>query len=177
MKEIHDIRKYLEIHREIRKEINSKMSFIPFATISLTFIMTCFHIAHYVSIGGKDQQDIFETWLEYIVIIIANLLMILILSSLPDDNETYLAIITMINQHDLHPASLEAQVKNNSLINYISSLQQNNIQHKAWNMFVINKSFLLSFFGSLITFCVMLIQLYESSLANDSKSQNKTNIA
>jgi hypothetical protein len=169
----------VKTHRKIRIGINSLMGFIPFFNCSLTFLNSIAHFTNYLAKNGKEDENDFPIWHAYLSMVILNIFMVAFLGFFtPTDNDWYLEItqwiikedelirliydkrISRIDGHlDCHSDCLVNQEKN-MLLNYLSILIASPIQHNAFNMFLIDNKFLLSFMSCLIPFCVMFIQLF-----------------
>jgi len=152
---------FVQVHRKTREGINETMGFIPFATLSLTFIYCCFHITFIVTTKKARSWYEWYNFCEFLVVVLINFILSLILGMQENDNDNYVKIMFWLNQKG---TTMEYNPNLNQekllLSGLLQSLHNDVIQHSAWNMFLINKNFLLTFIGSLIPFCVMLIQTF-----------------
>jgi len=154
-------------HRELREEINTTMGIIPTVNISFAFLHT---IIHFTSITTKKMNLASNLlhWINYSFVLTINMFMVIVLGLIPTDNQTYLKIIAWLTEADnksydfvSHHASLN--LERIITINYLHLLINNPIQHNACDIFLIDKRFLLIFISSLIPFCVMFIQMYQTN--------------
>jgi hypothetical protein len=165
---INYVTEYVQVHRNIREGINRTLGFIPFATLSLTFIYCCFHITFIVTGNSDKNWHQWYNFCEFVISVFINMSMVMILGMQDNDNDSYVKILFWLNQkktsYEYDQNLSQAKLL---LSNLIQSLHNNVIQHDAWGMFLIDKKFLLVFLGSLIPFCVMIIQFYQTNSDNN----------
>jgi len=142
------------------------MGIMPLFGITMIFFYTILHFTNFIVNHGKVLADL-GYWMDYCLTMFTNMLMSIILGLLSTDSELYLKIITWItdsenNQNLLFQSSAYYNQEKSDLLNYLQALTNNPIQHNACDMFLIDRKFLLSFIGTLIPFCVMLIQMYQA---------------
>jgi hypothetical protein len=156
------MRKLFETHFSIIEDINSLFGIIPFMSIALFFNHTCFHVSiHFIEVAEPARKVAF--WMVFLTIASVNLVMMLTLGLITPDRDYYLKIMNWVYKHEsLHQDSFLNQEKV-LFINFISHLNVNSAQHNAWNMFFINRRFILAFLGSLIPSCVMITQSFQSN--------------
>ena len=158
--------KMLTCHQQIRKQINESMGIFPFLTISGIFLNICLRMTLFVTNDIKTNYMI-ATSADFIVLIFFNLLMIVILSLIPNENNIFSEIILLLkknaNSMAFHPFDKE---QNNLFIEKTILFKLVHCpcyaQHNAWEMFDISKSFILSFVAAVTTFSVMIIQIKQS---------------
>ena len=161
------INKMLTCYQEIRKQINESMGIFPFLTISGIFMNICLRVTLFVTVDNKTIY-LFVNSADFIILAFFNLLMVIILSLIPNENNFFSELISSLKK------------KTKSIISFCSfDKMQNNLfiektilfksiycpyyaQHNAWEMFCINKGFILSFVAAVTTFSVMLIQIKQS---------------
>ena len=160
------INKMMEYHQEIRRQINESIGIFPFLTIVSVFLNICFRVTIFVTVKIKSNY-IFATSADFIILIFFNLLMIVILSSIPNEKDIFSEIILSIKKKTKSMAFYSFDQKQNNLFDQKTILFKLihcpcYAQHNAWEMFCINKNFILSFIAAVTTFSVMLIQIKQN---------------
>jgi len=163
---IRSAKSWVENRREMRDKINSLMGFIPVITLSITFLYSIIYLTYFANI--KSASVDFSSFSTYLIMLIINLFMSLVLGLINQDNHLYLNLIDWSSQDNLKQilfsktAEIHLNKEKVALINYLNSLIDNPIQHNACKFFIIDRKFLLNFIQTLITFCVMFIQMYQT---------------
>ena len=158
--------KILTRHQEIRKQINDLMGIFPFLTISGIFLNACLRLTLFATINTKTSY-LFINSADFITLAFFNLFMIIILSFIPSENNIFSELISSLKKaNSMIGIYSFNHVQNNLLIEKIILFKLIHCpcyaQHNAWEMFCINKTFILSFIAAVTTFSVMLIQIKQS---------------
>ena len=154
-------------HLEIRKQINESMGIFPFLTISGIFLNTCLRVTLFVTVDTKTNY-LFANSADFITLAFFNLFMVIILSLIPNENNIFSELISSFKEKTKLMINLKSfeQIHNNLLIEKTILFKLIHCpfyaQHNAWEMFCINKTFILSFIAAVTAFSVMLIQIKQS---------------
>jgi len=165
------VNKMVKSHRQIREEINSLLGFIPLITLSLTFLFSITHFTILINEKYSSEDGDIYLWVEYCVLLGINILMTITLGQFLADNHLYLKIIEWISHQIKKEQTVLSRNKVEQVqlddsrqvcILYLNSLINNPIQHNACDILIIDRKFLMHFIASLIPFCVMSIQMYQT---------------
>ena len=157
----------LTCHLEIRKQINESMGIFPFLTISGIFLNTCLRVTLFATVNTKTNY-LFINSADFITLAFFNLLMIIILSLIPSEKNILSELISYLKKETNFMIGIYSfnHTQNNLLIEKTILFKLIHCpcyaQHNAWEMFYINKTFILSFIAAVTAFSVMLIQIKQS---------------
>ena len=161
------LNKMLTCYQEMRKEINESMGIFPFLTISGIFMNICLRVTLFVTVDTKTNY-LFANSADFIILAFFNLLMVVILSLIPNENNFFSELISSLKKKTKLIVGFYSfdKMQDNLFIEktilFKSIYCPYYAQHNAWEMFCINKSFILSFVAAVTTFSVMLIQIKQS---------------
>ena len=162
------VNKMVTCYQEIRKQINESIGIFPFLTISGIFLNTCLRVTLFVTVDTKTNY-LFANSADFIILAFFNLFMVVTLSLIPNENNIFSELISLMKKKTELMNSLYSfdQMQNNLYIEKTILFKLIHCpfyaQHNAWEMFCINKSFILSFIAAVTTFSVMLIQIKQSN--------------
>ena len=91
------INKMMEYHQEIRRQINESIGIFPFLTIAGIFLNICLRVTIFVTVKIKSNYT-FLISADFIILIFFNLLMIVILSLIPNEKDIFSEIILSIKK-------------------------------------------------------------------------------
>ncbi len=140
-------------------------------TLSLTFLFSITQFTIFLNEKNSSKVDHFYFWVEYCLMLGISILMTITLGQFLADNHLYLKIIEQISHESKKEETVLSQNKEEQVqlddsrqvcILYLNSLINNPIQHNACDIFIIDRKFLMYFIASLIPFCVMSIQMYQT---------------
>jgi hypothetical protein len=153
--------KLLEM-RQIKNQFNKLFGILPFLWSLELFISTCFRITQIALVRDSSKLlTIIRVSTEYIFLIIIYSIYFISISYFQSKRPSLNCVLIWIeNQSSNHVLSYEESIEKLSLIQHVISIW-NEPEYVAWNMFNIDKRFLIGFFSSVITFSVMLIQLLQ----------------
>jgi hypothetical protein len=155
--------KLLEIRR-FKNQFNEILGFLPFLWSLELFMSTCFRIAQIAIVKESyPLLTIIRVSYEYIFLTIIYLIYFISISYFQSKRPTLDRVLIWIeNQSSKHILSHEESIEKLSLIQHVISIW-NEPEYVAWNMFNIDRRFLVGFLSAVITFSVMLIQLLQKT--------------
>jgi hypothetical protein len=142
------------------------MGFIPVITLSITFLYSIIYLTYFANYGNASVD--FLSLSIYLSILVINLFMSLILGFVNQDNDFYSKMIDWSCHENSgqilfsKTAEIHLNKEKVELINYLNSLIDNPMQHSACKFFTIDRKFLLNFIETLIPFCMMFIEMFQT---------------
>ncbi len=142
----------------LKQECNRILGRIPLISLCELFISTVLRISEFTKYNfDYNTIVLIRFWFEYTIVLIINLTLVLIVSYF-NESINYLEIVSKLNLNfDVNEKPLKA-VKIESLV-YESMKQCQNCIPNASGFIPIKRSMIVSFFGAVVSFSAVFIQL------------------
>ena len=153
---------YEEYHRTLldiqsmKENVNLHLGCLPFLWFGQAFSSTVLRLTHVSTTRFEDGVNFFRVFFEFILMVFYDLFYLLAINYFQNQRPTanqlmksFCSISSDTNKN------VKLMIVQNSITSYL------NTEYKAWNTFTLDKSFLFTLFGTIVTFTVMFVQLFE----------------